>query len=681
MNGPVPVTAPGDGDCQPAERRALLALCLLSWLLLHWVLPAWNPGVGTGLLADADCYHRMYRARLLLDGEGWFSDRLPRYNAPFGHTSYWTRPLDVLLLAGRALLQPLLPPDRHDAGSPSPLPPPAATCDAPFAQRQEADRREVGSTSWPPSTAAPTAGFVRRQGADRALFWAGALLSPFLHLLIIPAFWWAARPLLGERGRWWALLVLSWQFAIIPYLVLGRADQHGLIILALVLAVGFTLRQWRGDPDGPGAGTGLGLVGAAAFWISIECQVFLYLCFASLAAGWWFGEVEARAGPRRAGLWMAGGTALAVMAERLPADWFRPEFDRVSVVHVAVGLLMAAFFTALGRLGDRGVPAGVWRGGVLGGAAAACCLAMRAVFPLFFDGPYAGLEPHIRRFMDTFVDLLPLDLGTLDGFRTFLSMAGHSLVVIPLLAGFLWRPRAGVDRRKWLFVLVWATVVTWGTIRVNKLGYLAGLFLAIGAGPLFPWLAMTPAASPSGAGAGSLGNRLWAAGRGVGWGTLLVLGPFLAGLLLPSPPAASGPMRNVAVQFADLCRDLEDETVVGSAPAVIMTWMNFGTDLVFHTRHDAVGTPIHRNQEGLTDTFTVYGGPDEAAARAVLRRRGVRFLVANPDYPGMVLPGWAPFPETSLQRRLERGEVPGWLQPVPLVWAASGPFRLFRVLD
>ncbi|NLI76008.1 MAG: hypothetical protein GX442_06140 [Candidatus Riflebacteria bacterium] len=61
---------------------------------------------------------------------------------------------------------PFPPPDRHDVGRASPLPPRMAAQNASFAHRQGADRHDAGRASpLPPRMAARNAGFAHRQGA------------------------------------------------------------------------------------------------------------------------------------------------------------------------------------------------------------------------------------------------------------------------------------------------------------------------------------------------------------------------------------------------------------------------------------------------------------------------------------------------------------------------------------
>ena len=77
-------------------------LVLLFFIALHGALVA--TGISPylkGQLGDSDSYMRLLRVEALVsDLHSWFDSSVPRMNAPLGDNLNWTRPLDVLILAG-----------------------------------------------------------------------------------------------------------------------------------------------------------------------------------------------------------------------------------------------------------------------------------------------------------------------------------------------------------------------------------------------------------------------------------------------------------------------------------------------------------------------------------------------------------------------------------------------------
>ena len=54
---------------------------------------------------------------------------------------------------------------------------------------------------------------------------------------------------------------------------------------------------------------------------------------------------------------------------------------------------------------------------------------------------------------------------------------------------------------------------------------------------------------------------------------------------------------------------------------IVGAHLNLGLRVVFHTRHQVVGTPYHRNGDAIYDTLTLMTTPDLAVARDIVRKR------------------------------------------------------------
>ncbi len=108
----VELESPARGERQASAkgRPASSALVIvIAWMLFHLLLAAaHDTPILTGGLLGPDSYMRMVRVEALLDTGAWYDHRIERSNAPFGEELHWTRPFDLLLLAGAAPLAPLL---------------------------------------------------------------------------------------------------------------------------------------------------------------------------------------------------------------------------------------------------------------------------------------------------------------------------------------------------------------------------------------------------------------------------------------------------------------------------------------------------------------------------------------------------------------------------------------------
>ena len=85
----------------------LLALGL--GLLIHGMVAGTGvTAVLDGQLHGTDGYMRLVRVAALYETGDWFGGTIARDNAPYGTALHWTRPMDLLLLAGAWALSPLL---------------------------------------------------------------------------------------------------------------------------------------------------------------------------------------------------------------------------------------------------------------------------------------------------------------------------------------------------------------------------------------------------------------------------------------------------------------------------------------------------------------------------------------------------------------------------------------------
>ena len=347
--------------------------------------------VGRGELADPDAYMRLVRVSWLHESGAWYDDVLPRINAPYGETSHWTRPLDLLLLGPASL--------------------------ATFAT-----------------------------GFPAALYWTGVWISPLLMLLSCLALAWAARPLSADDRGPWLMASLFVQFPLLLYSGPGRADHHALIALTSILVLGFGLRLARGPSDRRLA-VGTGLTAAAAIWVSPEGIFFLALVSLLLAIRWIAeGGNEGARQAEQLSLALAVGLACAILIERPPAKFLVVEHDKVSFVHfAAAGLAAGAWWTAA-RTGARLATFGA-RLAALGGLAAIAFALLAAVAPGFHRGILGAFDPRLESlWVPRIAELrpqIPRDPATL---ATFLQFLGVPALVFPFVLARAWLARREPDR-------------------------------------------------------------------------------------------------------------------------------------------------------------------------------------------------------------------------------------------
>jgi len=600
-----------------SERAAALWFPLLLCLGLQAIY------MGTGLtpvldgeLVGPDSYMRLNRVGQLAAGGGWFDSGIPRSNAPYGEVLHWSRPFDVLLLIG----------------------------------------------AWPAAlvTDFPT-----------ALFWSGALISPFLQLLTVAALCWAAAPIFDRRRMVYLGILFVLQPALSNYFLAGRSDHHSLILLLFAVSLGFALRlvqhRFRAGPC-----HAAGAVAGLALWVSVE-SMFAWFVVAGVLGLYWI-VVGGDFG--RKSLHFAGALLLAVsammLADRPWPDLLTPEYDRLSIVHATLGAALVGFWAAASWAAGRGRFCA--RPAERLALAAAGLLATAAVlwlaFPKFYSGPFVDVDPRV----------VPIWLSQVLEVRPLVSLDNPNLVwpifwlgiavpSLPFLAWMLWRER-GLAARSWLYVAAALLVyVPLSFYQVRWATYAEMLLLLPYTELLWRLLERTRALRQA---------LVQAAAR-----ALLVVGFCLAFPILgravqaveASPTAFTG---SSACPISRIAAYLDDPEGWGRRPRTVATLLDFGPELVYRTPHRVIATPYHRNGAGVFDTYRFMTASDPAEAHRLAETRRIDLVLLCPS-PAEAAHFGGDGGGRTLYRRLRAGRPPPWLRPVALPPELAISFSLFEV--
>lgn len=91
-----------------------------------------------------------------------------------------------------------------------------------------------------------------------------------------------------------------------------------------------------------------------------------------------------------------------------------------------------------------------------------------------------------------------------------------------------------------------------------------------------------------------------------------------------------------------------------------LTDIFFSPQLIYKTGITTVGSPYHRNIEGITDTVEIFSETDEKIIRKRLKKRGVKYIIIS-DKPLEYLQN---APENSFYKKLIRGTKYDWLKKI-----------------
>ena len=552
----------------------------------------------SGGFFDGDSFMRVMRITHLLDTGAWFDSVFHRANAPFGFETHWTRPFDLLVGVLAAPLMPFL-------------------------------------------------------GVAKGVHAAGVVVSPLLHGALAVALVWAVTPLLGRMGAVIAAMVTVAQLGIMKLAAFGVADHHAAFLFLTVLILGFVVRSLGGT----GGAFAAGMAAALGLWVGPEMLLFVALCLGVLGLAWVGGDGAGARRNLRFALGLTLGTAAALPIERGVAGLAAVEYDRISLVHLTLAVLLLGVWLAISLLERKGRrPSGIAARLALGvGAAAMVAVAMVLLYPKFLHGPEADIDAALFPVLDTIHEYWPLgDLANLLGY------VGAALFAFPMLGWCLWRERRGAN--PWAWVLLAAGAVVYVGLAVDWIRWApyAGIFLSVALADLL--VAVDRALTAPMTMAARIPAKIVVF-------LSLVLGPLVAGGLL----AGEGETDRPACPLPALTRHL-----AGEDGRTILAAANYGPRILYETGHRVIATVHHRNQDGLLDSIRLFRAADDGEALRRVRRRRIDWVLLCPGYAGnhYVRDGDG---DGLFYRRLERGALPGWLTEVPLPEVPGRRFRLFAV--
>jgi hypothetical protein len=565
----------------------------------------------TGFLGDTDDATRLVMVRSLAAGGGWYDQKLMRLQPPYGVYMHWSRLVDGGLAAMDRLFALVMP-----------------------ASAAELAMRIV----WPLLWIAP------------AVF--GALL-------------------VGRRLRGGAVVgVLAvWlcvSFKLFGQFMPGRVDHHNIQIALTLLAFGGVMRQLAEAPreDGPlhradiaapavaGAATALGLC------VGLEALVYHALIAAAFALAW----ALRRADGRSLSVYGAalGLTALvAYGAQTPPGRWLVPACDAMAVNLALTLALGGATLAGAAWIGRTRGP--VVRIALLALAGAATAGLYLAIDPHCLHGPMVDIDPYLRsawlshiREMAPWTDLLQSARAEALAYAVTAGLG---------LAGWLW---LGIGARRWRdpawilagLLLLCAVALTWTAVR-------AASYLQWFAAPLIA------------AAVADLARRLGRDAMPVAVVAILVLSALPPVIITrTAPPPVKASTRPGAAPAFDRTGSLKCTVNASFArlkalpPGLVLSEVDAGAYVIANTPHSALSAPYHRLSWGLLQTMATLraAGPD---AERRVRALGVTYVLDCPAHAGVSdRVGLSPL---SLQKQLDAGHAPTWLEPL------SGPTEALKV--
>ena len=453
-----------------------------------------------------------------------------------------------------------------------------------------------------------------------------------------------ARRLIAPAAWPAALLVMMGGLLLLPMWAPLRIDHHGWQLALLAIA-------WSGlvDPDVRRGGVVAGLASALSLSIGLEMLAFLALIGAATTLLWVRDGRHARIAGYGAAI--GGGTAIGFL---LFASWANraPVCDALSPVWMSAMIAAGALLVALALL----APATAKRR-LAGAAIAGVILAIgfALAWPHCLGRP-EGVSPELQRiWLDHVREAKPVFVQKWRGILVIVSLPLSGLIGYGFAIRHYW---ADPRRDLWIASAAMAAAgaaMLFFQVRVAP----ATQLMSIAGGAFIAWR-LVPRWRSSPVVPVRIIGTLAALSLATG---LYVLVPLQ---MIPKPPDEK--------RTSARCMARATLAPLARAPAgTILAPVDLGPRLIVTTPHAAVAGPYHRNGAAILDVFHAFQRGD-AFARDVIRRRHVDYVLICKGLQGS---GLYEGDGDGLFDRLDRGETPDWLAPIPQ--PRGSPLRFYRV--
>jgi hypothetical protein len=431
-----------------------------------------------------------------------------------------------------------------------------------------------------------------------------------------------------------------------------RIDHHGwqLAFLAIILAGLVDPRRARG-------GVTVGLATAGSLIIGLEMLPYLAMSGAAVTLRWIIDDTEVRR-LRGYAVALGGGTALGFAVFASNANW-GPRCDTLSPVWLSVMMLAGALLFLLTLVPTRRPFVRLGLSAVAGGLIAG---SVAYFWPQCIGRP-EGISPELERlWFQNIREVKPLYE------QSFVTAVSTIALPVVSLIGCAWVMIGDRSRLKlWapiaLFSLCSALLCLWQT----RAGPAAQL-LAVPGVTALAWAVLPPLSRSSSVLVRTLGVVA----------AFLVIST-LAVQIGVSQIAVEKPSKTMAaVNSANAsCTTMSSMAPIARMPAAtILTFVDLGPRLITITHHKAIAGPYHRNGDAIIDIHHAFGGTPDTA-HAVMKKHGATMVLLCPNLSESTI--YRTRDPKGFYVQLNAGQVPNWLQPVPL--PKGSPFKLWRLIS
>lgn len=448
------------------------------------------------------------------------------------------------------------------------------------------------------------------------------------------------------------VLLLAVCSTTLPMYAPLRIDHHGWQLAALAITV-----AGIADPRGARGGAVVGLASAFSLSIGLELLPFCAMAGAILALRWVWDAAER---PRLMvyGLTLGGGSAIGFAAfasyanQAMRCDALTPVW--LSVL-VAAGALLVALTLAN--------PASRWVRLALAAIAGGLIVAgFVHFFPQCLGRPEQVSDELYRVWLSNVREARPIYRHPADTAVPVATVAGLGLLGA-LLA--VWNARRSRALVGWVAIALF-TAFAGGMLLWQMRAAPGAQLLAVPGITALIWILV-----PLLVRRGPLWLRIAVAVL-----AFAVVGVIASGVKMPwANKSASRPGSDKVRQANIACTRTSQLRTLNAIPAATMfTQVDLGPRLIVVTHHNAVAGPYHRNGQAILDVHHAFTGTADGF-RPIAARHKADYLLLCPNMAETTV--YRAHNPVGFYAQLAKGNVPDWLEPVPL--PDGSPYKLWKI--
>ncbi|MGD2097810.1 MAG: hypothetical protein PVG35_09530 [Desulfobacterales bacterium] len=505
---------------------------------------------------------------------------------------------------------------------------------------------------------------------EEALYWFGNFINPLMHFITFFLIVYISKTFLKVEDISLLSILLPFQLVTTRYFRMGNYDHHGFILLLFTIFLVTSLKAIQHQKAYVWSLL-CGFIASLCIWAGIESLFYVVLLTAFMGLIWIIYDSNYSKNNFLMSLSLFVTSAVILIIE-LPIDkLFSIHFDRISIVHLFLWGLLLTFWLFVNILKHfKNITKNLSQKIVISGLGFFfCSIVMVNVFPEFFYGPEVGIDPLLKKiYMDHTTEFAPL-FTDYEKLFDYLNLSWLFGFISLLMCVYIIKHKQRAEKLSWS--IIGTLLLAYGSISLYQARWLS----------YFQLLSIIPM---------SLILHKITKWEELNFKPnlrkLIMVSTILAFCLAPITISlvlgknTKPPLLRQSTFLNQLCIFLNEADIFNNKEYRILTSIYIGPLILYKTKHEVIGTPAHRNEKGILDTYNIMNSEDEEVAQYIIQKRDIDvILVGLPEYGlhDYLIPEGKQ--EGKFYHRLWYGPLPAWLEQIPITTELNNKIKIFRV--